>query len=180
VISSDKTFSPEEVPMDTPSRPLTVATADLCDDYADDLRIARPEFRSYGRHRQFGGRIYTVQVFQDNMLIRRQLEQAVRDAVLVIDGGGSLECALVGDILAGMAVQNGWRGIVVNGCIRDAAAIAALPIGIRALNTHPLKSAKQGAGRENLPVVFAGVTFRPGEYLYADEDGMVVSAKPLL
>lgn len=162
------------------SHPKSIATADLCDDHADQLQIARPEFQTYGGRRQFGGRIHTVQVFQDNVLVRRELEKTVTDAVLVVDGGGSLECALVGDILAGMACQNGWQGIVVNGCIRDAAAIAKLPIGIRALNTHPLKSGKRGTGQENLPVTFAGVTFRPGEYLYADEDGLVVSASPLI
>ncbi|MBL0712659.1 MAG: ribonuclease E activity regulator RraA [Desulfosarcina sp.] len=162
------------------ANPIRIATADLCDAHADQLQITRPEFRSYGGQRSFGGRIHTVQVFKDNVLVRRQLEQTVTDAVLVIDGGGSLECALVGDILAGLAVQNGWQGIVVNGCIRDATAIAALPIGIRALNTHPLKSGKRGQGQENLPVTFAGVTFRPGEYLYADDDGMVVSGRRLI
>lgn len=162
------------------STPTPFATADLCDAHADQLQIARPEFQVYGGRRQFGGLIHTVQVFKDNVLVRRQLEKTVADAVLVIDGGGSLECALVGDILAGMAVKNGWQGIVVNGCIRDAAAIAALSIGIRALNTHPLKSGKRGTGQESLPVTFAGVTFRPGEYLYADEDGLVVSASRLI
>jgi regulator of ribonuclease activity A len=162
------------------SNPTPIATADLCDDHADQLQIARPELKAYGGRRQFGGRIHTVQVYQDNVLVRRQLEKTVVDAVLVIDGGGSLECALVGDILAGMACQNGWQGIVINGCIRDAAAIAKLPIGIRALNTHPLKSGKRGTGQENLPVTFAGATFRPGEYLYADEDGLVVSASALI
>ena len=156
-----------------PSMPFT--TADLCDDHGERLQIAQPIFRSYGGRPAFAGRIHTVQVFKDNVLVRRQLEQPVSEAVLVVDGGRSLECALVGDILAGMAVENGWQGIVVNGCIRDAAVIASLPIGIRALNTHPLKSGKQGLGRENLPVAFAGVTFRPGEYLYADADGLVVS-----
>jgi regulator of ribonuclease activity A len=160
--------------------PIQIATADLCDAHADQLQIAQPLFHSYGGRRQFGGRIATVQVFKDNVLVRRQLEQTASEAVLVIDGGGSLECALVGDILAGLAVENGWTGIVVNGCIRDAAAIAGLKIGIRALNTHPLKSGKRGTGQENLPVTFAGVTFRPGEYLYADDDGMVVSATPLI
>jgi regulator of ribonuclease activity A len=160
--------------------PIQIATADFCDAHADQLQIAQPIFRSYGGCRQFGGRIATVQVFKDNVLVRRQLEQTTTEAVLVIDGGGSLECALVGDILAGLAVENGWTGIVVNGCIRDAAAIAGLKIGIRALNTHPLKSGKKGAGQENLPVTFAGVTFRPGEYLYADDDGIVVSATPLI
>lgn len=151
------------------------STADLCDDHADQLQVAQPVFRAYGGRPFFGGRIYTVQVFKDNVVVRRQLTQAVAEAVLVIDGSGSLECALVGDTLAGLAIENGWQGIVVNGCIRDAAAMAALPIGIRALNTHPLKSGKRGLGQENLPVTFAGVTFRPGEYLYADEDGLVVS-----
>jgi regulator of ribonuclease activity A len=162
------------------SAPKSMATADLCDAHADQLQIARPEFRAYGSHRQFGGRIHTVQVFKDNILVRRQLEKSVTDAVLVIDGGGSLECALIGDILAGLAIQNGWQGIVVNGCVRDAAAIAELPIGIRALNTHPMKSGKRGVGQEDLPVAFAGVTFRPGEYLYADDDGLVVSASRLV
>ena len=159
---------------------IQIATADLCDAHADQLQIAQPIFRSYGGCLQFGGRIATVQVFKDNVLVRRQLERAVSGAVLVIDGGGSLECALVGDIMAGLAVENGWRGIVVNGCIRDAAAIAGLKLGIRALNTHPLKSGKRGTGQENLPVTFAGVTFRPGDYLYADDDGMVISASPLV
>ncbi len=164
-----------ETPTTTP-----IATADLCDAHADRLQIARPELKAYGGRRQFGGRIHTVQVYKDNILVRRQIENTVIDAVLVIDGGGSLECALVGDILAGLALQNGWQGLVVNGCIRDAAAIAELPIGIRALNTHPLKSGKRGTGQENLPVTFAGITFRPGEYLYADEDGVVVSPSRLI
>jgi regulator of ribonuclease activity A len=161
-----------------PSRHFT--TADLCDGHGGQLQIAQPIFRSYGGRPGFAGRIHTVQVFKDNVRGRRRLEQAVSDAVLVVDGGGSLECAPVGDILAGMAAENGWQGIVVNACIRDAAAIASLPIGIRALSTHPLKSGKQGLGRENLPLVFAGVTFRPGEYLYADTDGLVVSPVPLV
>jgi regulator of ribonuclease activity A len=166
--------------MTNTANPTRIATADLCDAHADQLQIAQPLFRPYGGIRTFGGRIYTVQVYKDNVLVRRQLEQTVKDAVLVIDGGGSLECALVGDIMAGLAVENGWKGIVVSGCIRDAATIAALKIGIRALNTHPLKSGKRGVGQENLPVTFAGVTFRPGEYLYADDDGIVVSATPLI
>ena len=166
--------------MPHPDLSIQIATADLCDDHSDQLQIAQPVFRSYGAIRQFGGKIYTVQVFKDNVLVRRQLEQGVTDAVLVIDGGGSLECALVGDILAGLAAENGWKGIVVNGCIRDAAAIAAVNIGIKALNTHPLKSGKRGTGQENLPVTFAGVTFRPGDYLYADEDGIVISPTPLV
>lgn len=157
------------------SPPVPFTTADLCDDHAERLQVAQPIFRSYGARPAFAGRIHTVQVFEDNVLVRRRLERAVSEAVLVIDGGGSLKCALVGDILAGMAVANGWQGIVVNGCIRDAAAIAGLPIGVRALNTHPLKSGKQGVGLENLAVTFAGVTFQPGAYLYADADGLVVS-----
>jgi regulator of ribonuclease activity A len=163
----------------SPSHSVIPATADLCDAYAGSLQIVRPGFRCYGGQKRFGGRIRTVQVYEDNVLVRHQLEQTVQDAVLVIDGGGSLGCALVGDILAGLAVTNGWRGILVNGCIRDAAAIAGLSVGIRALGTHPMKSGKTGAGQVNAAVSFAGVTFRPDDYLYADEDGIVVSPRPL-
>ena len=162
------------------NNPIIPATADLCDAHADSLQIVQPGFRCYGGQMRFGGRIHTVQVYKDNVLVRRQLERTVENAVLVVDGGGSLECALVGDILAGLALANGWRGILVDGCIRDAAAIAALPIGIRALDTHPLKSGKTGEGKVDLPVTFAGVTFRPDDYLYADEDGIVVSPRPLV
>jgi len=156
------------------------ATADICDAHPAQVRVARPVFMHFGASACFSGRVATVRVFEDNVLVRRALEQTRPGAVLVVDGGGSLECALVGDILAGLGVANGWQGIVVNGCIRDAAPIAALPIGIRALNTHPMKSTKKGEGQEDVPVSFAGVTFNPGDFLYADEDGLIISDRQLV
>lgn len=154
---------------------MSFATADLCDQHEDKVKVAEPIFRSYGARVAFAGRIATVKIFEDNVLVRQALSEKGDGRVLVVDGGGSLRCALVGDQLAVLARDNGWQGIVVYGCIRDSAAIDELPLGIRALATHPLKSIKKGAGDRNIRVTFAGVTFVPGHYLYADADGLIVS-----
>lgn len=159
---------------------MEIKTADLCDAYAPELRVAAPIFRDYGGMTGFAGPISTVQSFEDNVLVRAALEQPGQGRVLVVDGGGSLRCALVGDLLAALGVQNGWAGIVVNGCIRDAATVARLPIGLKALASNPLRSEKSGLGARDLPVSFAGITFFPGHYLYADEDGLIVAARALL
>ena len=154
-------------------------TADLCDEYANAVQVAEPILTSYGGARSFWGPIATIHVYEDNVLVRAALEQPGAGRVLVVDGGGSLRCALVGDQLAGLAQTNGWAGIVVNGCVRDARALAQMPIGILALNTNPRKSAKLGAGERDVPVLFAGITFQPGHCLYADEDGVIVSEQRL-
>lgn len=159
---------------------MTFKTADLCDDFSDQLSIVAPMFKAYGGHIKFSGTIHTVKIFEDNVLVRDALEQPVDDGVLVIDGGGSMRCALLGDMLAELGCKNGWQGVVVYGCIRDSADINQMPIGVRALDTHPLKSIKKGAGDRNIPVTFGGVTIQPGHYLYADEDGVVISEKPLI
>lgn len=159
---------------------MPMTTADLCDQYGDDVAVAAPIFRSYGGVTAFGGPITTLRLFEDNVLVRTALSEPGQGRVLVVDGGGSQRCALVGDQLARLAVANGWAGIVVHGCIRDAAAINELALGMRALNTHPRRSAKLGAGERDEPVTFANVTFRPGAYLYADADGIVVANRPLL
>jgi regulator of ribonuclease activity A len=159
---------------------MIFSTADLCDQHAGQVQIAAPLFRSYGGLAAFHGEISTIKVFEDNVLVRTALSQPGGGKVLVVDGGGSLNCALAGDQLAALAQQNGWSGIVVNGCIRDSAAIAKIRIGVRALNTHPKKSAKRGQGEKNVPVFFAGVNFVPGEQLYSDEDGMIVSGTCLM
>ncbi len=158
---------------------MSYKTTDLCDEFSDRLRIASPIFQDYGGKRLFNGPVSTVKVFEDNSLVRAALEEPGEGRVLVVDGGGSLRCALVGDQLALLGQQNGWAGIVVYGCIRDSADIAQLAIGVKALNTHPLKSVKRGIGERDVPVTFAGVTIRPGEYLYADEDGIVVAETAL-
>jgi len=156
-------------------------TADLCDAHADSPRfqIAEPGFHDYGGVRSFAGPISTVRAPEDNSLVRKALEEPGQGRVLVVDGGGSRRCALVGDQLALLAQQNGWAGVVVNGCIRDAEDVGRMRIGVKALGTHPRKSLKRDEGQRDVEVRFAGVAFRPGHYLYADLDGIVTSESPL-
>jgi regulator of ribonuclease activity A len=158
---------------------MTLATADLCDQHEGAVRVVEPIFRAYGGTPAFSGSIATVKVFEDNVLVRQALSESGAGRVLVVDGGGSLRCALVGDQIAVLARDNGWAGIVVYGCIRDSLAINDLAIGVRALGTHPLKSVKKGAGERGIPVTFAGVTFVPEHHLYADADGVIVAAQAL-
>ncbi|MDD9807275.1 MAG: ribonuclease E activity regulator RraA, partial [Gammaproteobacteria bacterium] len=149
-------------------------TADLCDSFPDRVAVARPVLRDFGGARSFHGAIATVQCFEDNSLVRKTLESDGRGRVLVVDGGGSMRRALLGDQLAELAIRNHWSGVVINGCIRDSAVIGTLPLGVKALGTHPLKSEKKDRGKVNLPVYFAEIEFTPGAWLYADEDGVVV------
>lgn len=158
---------------------MSLKTTDLCDDHADHLRIVSPLFRDYGGKPMFHGRITTVKVFEDNSLVRSTLEEPGEGRVLVVDGGGSMRCALLGDNLAELGRKNGWAGVLVYGCVRDAADLARIDIGVKALNTHPLKSVKKGVGERDVPVTFAGVTFHVGEWLYGDEDGVIVAAEAL-
>lgn len=159
-------------------------TPDLCDTFENDLGssvfVVAPMFQAYGARTRFSGQIVTLKIFEDNSLVRTAFAEEGKGKVLVIDGGGSLRCALVGDQLAILAQQNGWEGVVVYGCIRDAGDINTIDIGVRALNTHPQKSIKKNVGDRDIAVTFGGVTFRPGEWLYADQDGVLVSAKPLV
>lgn len=154
-------------------------TADLCDAFGTELSVLEPLFGNFGARREFWGEAATVRVFEDNVLVRAQLEQPGNGRVLVVDGGGSLRCALLGDQLAALAVKNGWSGVIVNGCIRDAREIATLDLGVRALNTHPRKSRKLGQGEAGVTVSFAGVTIAPGNVVYADEDGILVARAAL-
>ena len=143
------------------------------------VRIVTPMFQHYGGRSSFCGQLVTLKLFEDNSLVREVLAENGRGKVLVIDGGGSMRCALVGDQLAILAHRNAWEGIVVYGCIRDSEDIGRIDIGLRALNTHPLKSIKKGVGDRDLAVSFGGVTFRPGEWIYVDGDGVVVSEQSL-
>lgn len=155
-------------------------TTDLCDEFSDRLQIAEPVFGDYGGEVMFCGPITTLKVFEDNSLVRAALEEPGDGRVLVVDGGGSMRCALLGDQLAELAEDNDWAGIVINGCIRDSTAVADLNIGVKALGVHPLKSVKRGVGERDLSVRFAGVNFVPGAFLYADEDGLLVADEPLI
>lgn len=157
---------------------MSVATTDLSDAHPD-VQVAEPIFRDFGGRRAFHGPMTTLKLFEDNALVRTALEGPGNGRVLVIDGGGSMRCALLGDQLAELAVRHEWAGVVVFGCIRDSEAIGRLPLGVKALATHPLKSIKRGEGQRDLPVRFAGVTFRPGAWLYADADGVILSDRAL-
>lgn len=150
-----------------------VSTADLWDDKGDALQSVSLQFQNIGGRAQFTGKIRTVKCFQDNALLKSVLSTPGDGAVLVVDGNGSLQTALVGDIIAQLAVDNGWSGIVVHGAIRDRVAIGKLPIGLKALGSNPAKSSKLGTGEMDIPMTFAGVTFKPGNTIWCDEDGIV-------
>jgi regulator of ribonuclease activity A len=154
-------------------------TADLCDAYPERVQVAQPIFRDFGGAARFAGPIETLRVFEDNALLRQVLESKGQGRVLVVDGGGSLRCALVGGRLAGLARDNGWSGVVLNGCVRDSVELRQVPVGVRALNTAPLRSEKRGSGEPGVTLTFAGITFAPGHYLYADEDGVIVADREL-
>ncbi|MEV7806484.1 ribonuclease E activity regulator RraA [Microbispora sp. NPDC088329] len=154
---------------------MSFATADLYDTHGDALRSCVTQFRSYGARTRFSGRISTIRCLEDNALVKQVLATPGKRRVLVVDGGGSLRAALLGDLIATSAVRNGWAGVVINGAVRDTAALAGLDLGIKALGANPRKSAKTGLGKVDVAVTFGDVTFAPGEWLYSDEDGIVIS-----
>ena len=154
---------------------MSFATTDLSDKYTDAVQVADPVFRDFGGRRDFHGPAKTLKLFEDNSLVRAALETPGQGRVLVVDGGGSMRCALVGDQLGELGVKNGWAGILVYGCIRDSAVIQTQDIGVKALATHPKKSLKRGVGEEDLSVAFAGLKIAPGDWVYADADGVLVS-----
>nr|WP_314877727.1 ribonuclease E activity regulator RraA [uncultured Pseudomonas sp.] len=154
-------------------------TPDLCDAYPDLVQVLEPMFSNFGGRDSFGGQIVTIKCFEDNSLVKAQAELDGRGKVLVVDGGGSLRCALLGDMIAAKAAQNGWEGLVIYGCVRDVDVLVQTNVGVQALAAHPLKTDKRGLGDLNVVVTFAGVTFRPGEYVYADNNGVIVSPQPL-
>ena len=157
---------------------MSFNTTDLSDQLGDAATVAAPLFRDFGGNTRFAGRISTVKCHEDNSLVRSALAEPGEGRVLVVDGGGSLRCALLGDMLAAMGAENGWAGVLVYGCIRDCEEIGRTAIGVKALATHPRKSVKAGVGERDVAVRFADVTFLPGAYLYADPDGVLVTADP--
>jgi regulator of ribonuclease activity A len=152
-----------------------VPTADVCDREGPLAVVAEPVFRDYGGRVAFAGPAATVRVLDDNLLVRRMLESPGNGRILVVDGGGSLRTALLGDNLGRLAVDNGWGGVIVFGCVRDATGLAELPIGIKALATHPARSGKAGAGDQDVAVTIAGITIAPGAFVTADADGVVIT-----
>ena len=151
------------------------ATADLVDDIGADVRSCDTQFRQFGGRSMFAGKIHTVQCFEDNALLKSVLSEPGDGGVLVVDGGASVHSALVGDVIAGLGHTNGWAGIIINGAVRDAAALREIDIGIKALGTNPRKSTKTGSGQRDVEVELGGVRFVPGEFAYSDDDGIVVT-----
>jgi regulator of ribonuclease activity A len=152
-------------------------TADLVDDIGPDVRSCDVQFRQFGGRTQFAGPISTVRCFQDNALLKAVLSEPGEGRVLVVDGGGSLHTALVGDVIAELARRSGWAGLIVNGAVRDAATLRDLDLGIKALGTNPRKSTKTGAGDRDVVLDIGGVAFAPGEFAFSDDDGIVVTAR---
>eukprot|EP00877_Chromochloris_zofingiensis_P004459 jgi/Chrzof1/14013/Cz08g21040.t1 len=164
------------------------ATADLCDVHITNsvdvvssgkVSIMEPIFRDFGGRSRFSGQVSTVKCYENNPLVRKAFEEPGKGRVLVVDGGGSKRCALLGDNIAEMAHKNGWSGAIIYGCIRDSEDISKMPLGVKALATFPLKSSKRDPGLRDVPVTFAGVTVNPGDWLYADKDGVLISPEEL-
>ncbi len=153
---------------------MSSTTADLYDEHGDALGSCDTQFRSFGGHRAFSGTAVTVRCSEDNVVLRSVISEPGNGRVVVVDGGGSLHRALMGDLMAQLAVDNGWAGIVVHGAVRDTAALAGMPIGIKALGSNPRPSTKTGAGERDVEVAFGGATFRPGDQVFCDDDGIVV------
>ena len=158
---------------------MKIVTPDLCDAYPELVRIVEPLFNNYGGRKAFGGEILTIKCHEDNSLVKEHVGNPGNGRVMVVDGGGSLRCALLGDMLAAKAVENGWAGIIIYGCIRDVDDIGTMDLGVQALRTIPIKSNRQGRGDLNIPVTFGGVTFNPGEFVYADNNGIIVASQEL-
>ena len=154
------------------------STADLMDEHGERALVCTLMLRQYGGRRAFQGTIATVRCHEDNVVLKRRLAEPGEGRVLVVDGGGSSRVALLGDVVGGLAVRNGWTGLVINGCVRDVVALGGLDIGIVALGSNPRPSAKGGVGDVEVPVTFGDVTFRPGDRLASDDDGVVVISAP--
>jgi regulator of ribonuclease activity A len=152
------------------------ATADLYDEHGDALQSCDQQFRQFRGRSRFSGPAITVACHEDNALLKSVLSEPGEGRVLVVDGGGSLHTALMGDLIAGLAVENGWSGAIINGAVRDVATLRTLDLGIKALGSNPRKSTKTGAGERDVPVEFGSVTFTPGDEVFSDDDGIVVLA----
>jgi regulator of ribonuclease activity A len=159
---------------------MSFKTADLYDDHADELKIVEPMFRSFGGRAAFHGPVSTIKTHEDNSRVHEAVAEPGEGRVLVVDGGGSLRCALLGDMLGAKAVENGWSGVIVWGCVRDVVELGQLDLGCLALASNPAKSVKAGAGMRDVPVSLGALTVAPGQFVYADEDGVVVCARDLL
>jgi len=159
---------------DTPS----IVTPDICDAYPE-VAVVDPVFANFGGRDAFAGPVRTIKCFEDNSMVKQAVAEPGEGAVLVVDAGGSYRCAMLGDMLAEQAVSNGWAGIVMNGCVRDVDILVTLDLGVQALGSHPRKSEKRGEGQRDIPVTFGGVSISPGQWLYADNNGILIADQRL-
>ena len=158
---------------------VNIPTADLIDAHGDRLQSCEVQFRQFGGRRNFHGPGRTIRTLEDNALLKQMLAEPGQGAVLVVDGGGSLRAALLGDLIAARALENGWAGVIIFGAVRDTVALGQLDLGIKALGSNPRKSGKVGTGSRDILVSFGGATFTPGAWVYSDDDGIVVSPTQL-
>lgn len=157
-----------------------IITPDLCDEYPDLVQVLTPMLQNFGGVDSFGGEIVTVKCFEDNSVVKEQVAKPGQGKVMVVDGGGSLRNALLGDMLAEKAAENGWEGLIIYGCIRDVDVIRQTNLGVQAITTNPRKTEKRGIGDLNIPVTFGGITFMPGQFVYADNNGVIVAPTKLI
>ena len=158
---------------------MPYSVPDICDEFMDEISVLDPLFSDFGGKVRFSGEIVTIKCFEDNSLVRDAVKSEGRGRVLVVDGGGSLRRALLGDLLAAAAAENGWQGLLINGCVRDVEILQTIGLGVKALNSCPVKTDKLGEGQSGVDVKFAGCTIRPGRYLYSDSNGVVVASRDL-
>lgn len=159
---------------------MEIVTPDLCDAYPDLVQAVEPMFKNYGGKKSFAGEIVTIKCFEDNSKVKQLVATDGTGKVMVVDGGGSMRRACLGDMLAEKACNNGWQGIIIYGCIRDVDIVAEIDLGVQAIGTHPIKTDKRDIGDVNIPITFGGVSFIPGHFIYADNNGVIVSPKSLL
>lgn len=158
---------------------MAVSVPDICDDFIDEINVLAPLFRDFGGKEKFSGEIVTLKCFEDNSLVRDLVRSEGLGRVIVVDGGGSLRRAMLGDLLAAKAAENGWSGLLINGCVRDVEILETIDLGVKALNSHPVKTDKRGEGQLEIPVEFAGAVIQPGQFLYADVNGVIVAKRNL-
>jgi regulator of ribonuclease activity A len=158
---------------------MAISVPDICDEHSEEISVLEPVFSDYGGRRKFSGEVVTIKCFEDNSLVRDLVNSEGRGRVIVVDGGGSLRRAMLGDLLAAKAAENGWQGLLINGCVRDVEILETIDLGVKALNSHPVKTEKLGVGQLDVPVEFAGARIIPGRYLYSDANGVVVAFRDL-
>ena len=158
---------------------MSQSVPDICDEFIDEILVLDPQFHDFGGRRKFGGEIVTIRCFEDNSLVGETVRQPGHGRVIVVDGGGSVRRALLGDMLAAIAAKNGWQGLLINGCVRDVEILESIELGVKALAACPVKTDKRGEGQLGVPLRFAGVQMEPGHYLYADANGIVIAKRNL-